>query len=105
MDVFAENPSALIDIGANLSHESFAHDLDAVVQRAQANGIVHMLVTGADAAGSEAAFALASQQPGIFSATAGVHPHHAIHYDDATDTRIRELASYPQVRAVGEMGL
>jgi Tat protein secretion system quality control protein TatD with DNase activity len=42
--------------------------------------------------------------PGKLFATAGVHPHHAIDYDDATDT-LRELAHDPEVRAVGETGL
>ncbi|MDP2286763.1 MAG: hydrolase TatD, partial [Pseudohongiella sp.] len=34
----------LIDIGANLGHESFDHDLPEVIQRAVAAGIVHQLV-------------------------------------------------------------
>ena len=38
-------------------------------------------------------------------ATAGVHPHHAVDYDDETELRLNELARMPQVRAVGETGL
>ena len=34
-----------------------------------------------------------------------MHPHHAIDYDEGTDTRLRELAGLPEVRAVGETGL
>ncbi|HLM52468.1 MAG TPA: hydrolase TatD, partial [Pseudoxanthomonas sp.] len=37
----------LIDIGANLSHDSFDHDRDAVLQRAHGAGVVQMVVTGA----------------------------------------------------------
>ena len=37
----------LIDIGANLTHDSFDHDRDAVLQRARAAGVVQMVVTGA----------------------------------------------------------
>ena len=95
----------LIDIGANLGHESFCHDLDAVLQRAQTHGVGRMLVTGASRAGSEHALALAHAHPGVLWATAGVHPHEAATYDDATDARLRELARDPAVRAVGETGL
>jgi TatD DNase family protein len=96
---------SLLDIGANLTHESFHHDLDAVLQRAQAHGVMRMVVTGASREGSEHALALAKAHPGTLFATAGVHPHHALDYDDATDAALRELALQPQVRAVGETGL
>ncbi|MBD8881833.1 TatD family hydrolase [Rhodanobacter sp. 7MK24] len=95
----------LVDIGANLGHESFHHDFDAVLQRAQEHGVERMIVTGASREGSEHALALAHAHPGRLWATAGVHPHHAIDYDDATDARLRELAQDPAVRAVGETGL
>lgn len=96
---------SLIDIGSNLTHESFHHDLDAVLERAQEHGVSRMIVTGASAQGSSAALALARSHPDVLFATAGVHPHHAIDYDDATDALLRELAGDAQVRAVGETGL
>jgi TatD DNase family protein len=95
----------LIDIGANLTHESFRSDLDAVLQRAVDHGVSRMVVTGASREGSQQALRLAEAHPGSLFATAGVHPHHAIDYDDATDTLLRELATHPAVRAVGETGL
>jgi len=95
----------LVDIGANLTHESFRHDFDAVLDRARAHGVMQMVVTGASQAGSEHALDLARAHPGKLFATAGVHPHHAIDYTDATDARLRELARAPEVRAVGETGL
>lgn len=95
----------LLDIGANLTHESFHHDLDAVLQRAHAQGVTRMVVTGASRDGSEHALMLARAHPGALFATAGVHPHHAVDYDDATDAALRELARDPAVRAVGETGL
>jgi TatD DNase family protein len=95
----------LIDIGANLSHSSFAHDLDAVLARAQANSVMQMMVTGADAQGSRAALALALAHPGRLFATAGVHPHHASEFDADTETLLRELHAHAEVKAVGETGL
>jgi TatD DNase family protein len=95
----------LIDIGANLTHESFQHDFDAVLARAHEHGVVQMVVTGASSEGSEQALALAHAHPGVLYATAGVHPHHAIDYHADTDALLRRLAREPEVRAVGEMGL
>ena len=95
----------LIDIGANLTHESFHPDLHAVLQRAHAQGVSRMIVTGATLDGSAQALELVKTRPGVLFATAGVHPHHAIDYDDATDALLRELARNPLVRAVGEAGL
>lgn len=95
----------LVDIGANLTHESFRHDLDAVLERAREAGVARMVVTGASAQGSEDALALARRHPGLLYATAGVHPHHAGDYSADTDTLLRTLAREPEVRAVGEAGL
>jgi TatD DNase family protein len=95
----------LIDIGSNLGHASFQPDLAQVLQRAQAHGVGRMVVTGASREGSLQALALAQAHPGVLYATAGVHPHHAIDYDDASDALLRQLAAQPLVRAVGETGL
>lgn len=95
----------LIDIGANLTHESFAHDLDAVLARARAAGVTQMVVTGASRAHSPLALQLAQRHPGVLFATAGVHPHHALEYSDECDAELRALHAEPQVVAVGECGL
>jgi TatD DNase family protein len=95
----------LVDIGANLTHESFRHDLAAVLARARAAGVAQIVVTGASADGAEAALALARAHPGILQATAGVHPHHAADYTAETEERLRALLREPEVRAAGEAGL
>jgi TatD DNase family protein len=98
-------PAALVDIGANLTHESFRVDFDAVLARARDAGVGQIVVTGASAGGSRAAQVLAQDHRGFLYATAGVHPHHAHEYDDDTDALLRELAAAPEVKAVGETGL
>ncbi|HET7586681.1 MAG TPA: TatD family hydrolase [Gammaproteobacteria bacterium] len=95
----------LIDIGANLTHDSFDHDRDSVLERARAAGVGTMVVTGADVSGSESALALARRYPGWLYATAGVHPHLAAEYDDRASSRLRLLADAPELVAVGECGL
>ncbi|HET7370093.1 MAG TPA: TatD family hydrolase [Gammaproteobacteria bacterium] len=94
-----------MDIGANLTHDSFDHDRDSVLERARAVGVGTMVVTGADVAGSESALTLARQYPEFLYATAGVHPHVAAEYGDQASARLRSLADAPEVVAVGECGL
>lgn len=95
----------LIDIGANLTHESFERDLDAVLERARAAGVAQMVVTGASREHSPMALELARRHPGFLYATAGVHPHHAVEYTDECDAEMRALHMHPEVVAVGECGL
>lgn len=94
-----------IDIGVNLTHDSFDRDRDAVIARARAAGVMQMIVTGASREHSPKALALARQHPGILFATAGVHPHHAIEYTDECDAELRALHAHAEVVAVGECGL
>ena len=95
----------LIDIGANLTHDSFDHDRDAVLQRARDAGVARMIVTGASREHSPKALALALQHPGELFATAGVHPHHAVEYTEECDSEMRALHAHAEVVAVGETGL
>jgi len=95
----------LIDIGANLTHPSFADDRAQVIERATAAGVTRQIVTGADLAGSHAAAALAAAYPRVLWSTAGVHPHHAAEFDPARREDLLELLRLPHVVAVGECGL
>jgi TatD DNase family protein len=95
----------LIDIGCNLTHDSFDGDREAVVRRAREAGVVQMIVTGASEAGSRAARELALGHPGTLFATAGVHPHRASEFDDASARLLRDLSREEGVVAMGETGL
>ncbi len=95
----------LIDIGANLAHDSFDDDRDAMMRRAAEAGVATMIVTGSSDASNVRAAELAAASPGVLYATAGVHPHHASDYTDASDALIRRLAARDEVVAVGECGL
>ena len=95
----------LIDIGANLTHDSFERDRAAVIQRAQDAGVKHIIVTGTSAAASAEAVSLAAAHPGLLSATAGVHPHHASECDADTLEQLARLAGTTEVVAIGETGL
>ncbi|MEM7254614.1 MAG: TatD family hydrolase [Pseudomonadota bacterium] len=95
----------LIDIGANLTHESFGHDFHEVLDRAREHGILQAVVTGTTVEGSEQALALARSQPGVLFATAGLHPHNASDWGPEVEAAFRTLAKSPEVVAAGEMGL
>jgi TatD DNase family protein len=95
----------LIDIGCNLTHDAFDKDREAVLERAREAGVVQCIVTGASEDGSRKAQELALSRPGTLFATAGVHPHHAAEFNDASEALLRELVLREGVVAVGETGL
>jgi TatD DNase family protein len=95
----------LIDIGVNLTHESFAHDLPEVLRRAHLAGVSRMIITGTSVASTREAIALARTDPHRLHATAGLHPHHASEFSPAVRDELRELAADPAVVAIGECGL
>jgi len=95
----------LVDIGANLAHDSFDEDRDAVIDRAVAAGVSRLVLTGSSAASNAAAFELARSRPGRLFSTAGMHPHHASDYTAAVHESIRALLQEEPVVAVGECGL
>ena len=94
----------LVDIGANLTHESFQKDLDTVIDDAVAVGVKQMVVTGACEESAQQATKLTSQYDRLF-ATAGIHPHHAEDCSSDTISVMRELCGLERVVAVGETGL
>lgn len=95
----------LIDIGANLTHDSFDADREDVIHRAEAAGVTRMILTGASEQGSREALTLAKSRPGQMFSTAGVHPHHAANYTDDVHKLLQSLTGHEEVVAVGECGL
>ncbi|OED40758.1 hydrolase TatD [Chromatiales bacterium (ex Bugula neritina AB1)] len=95
----------LIDIGANLTHESFNSDLEAVLNRAREANVSHMVVTGSDIKESISAIKLASCHPDVLSATAGIHPHYASQFNQEAEQQLQDLLNKPEVCAIGETGL
>jgi len=96
---------SLVDIGANLAHDSFDDDRAEMMQRAADAGVGAMIVTGSSDSSNARAAELAETCPGILYSTAGVHPHHASDYTDESDALIRSLVERDVVVAVGECGL
>src|ERR1700744_3003670 len=104
--VYVECPShmiasSLIDIGINLAHDSFNADREAVIARAVAAGVVQMMVTGSTGASSRQAVEMARTHPGRLFATTGVHPHYSKELTEELLADLRQLATVPEVVAVG----
>jgi TatD DNase family protein len=95
----------LFDSHSHLNLDAFSADLDAVIERAVAAGVVDIAVIGTDLADSIRAVELAAGRPGLLHAVVGVHPHAAAAVDDRTLTLLTSLAASAGVVAWGEIGL
>jgi len=94
----------LVDAHCHLGDGAFDPDRGAVLARARAAGVGHVVVIGTTPEDSERAAALATSRPGL-SATAGVHPHEARTWTARSAELLRALLARPEVVAVGETGL
>ncbi len=98
--------SPLIDSHCHLDMNNYEEDLDKIIERALAHGVKSIITIGIDETSSKAAIHLAKTYPFI-KATVGVHPHDVEQADDATFSRLKELAltNREHVVAYGEIGL
>jgi TatD DNase family protein len=74
------------------------------VETARAAGVDRLLSVGVDLETSRRSLEMADSLPGVF-ATAGLHPHDASTFDQASAAGIEELLHDPRVLGVGECGL
>ncbi|HUJ26929.1 MAG TPA: TatD family hydrolase [Myxococcales bacterium] len=93
----------LIDSHAHLDFEEY-DDLDAVIARAKAAGLVHVVAVG-QYPQPDRALQLARRDRAFFSATAGIHPHDAAQARAEDFDALRKLCADPDIVAVGECGL
>jgi TatD DNase family protein len=96
--------AALTDTHAHLDDEQLAADLPAVLARARAATVTHVVAVATSAGSSRVTAALAAANPGVFP-TAGIHPNHvagaaATDWDDVV-----AIAERPEVVGIGETGL
>lgn len=102
----SSSPSALrlADSHCHVGWEHFDDDRDEVFSRARAAGVERMIVVGTTPTTSRQALDLAEGEAGLFG-TAGLHPHDAGEFNEATRSEIRELCERDACVAVGETGL
>ena len=92
-------PTPVVDSHCHL-YDTRSAALDDVLAEARAAGVWRMLNVGCDAATTASAIAIAERHDDVF-ATAGLHPHEAVHGVDS----ITSFLDHPRVIAVGEAGL
>jgi TatD DNase family protein len=95
----------LFDTHAHLHFPELAPDLDGVLERARAAGVVGMVTIGTDRETNAAAVVLAERLADVH-ATVGIHPHDAAGASEDDFEAMERLArESPKVVALGEMGL
>ena len=94
----------LVDTHAHLSDPRLQDDLEGVLDRARAAGLVQMVAVGTTAADSARVIEIAVGHPGVFAAV-GVQPNHVAEAQEQDWSRIVELATHGRVAAIGETGL
>jgi TatD DNase family protein len=94
----------LVDSHCHLADSAFDADREAVIARAGAAGVTHVVVIGENPERAERARVIAENTPGL-SATAGLHPHEAKSWTAETGAWLARALADPAVVAVGETGL
>jgi TatD DNase family protein len=94
----------LVDSHCHLDFPDFAPELDAVVARAGAAGIGHMVTISTRVRRHAQVLAIAERFPNV-TCSVGTHPHHAHEELDVTAADLIERAQHPKIVAIGEAGL
>ena len=97
-----DQPTGLVWIDSHCHVES-AGGVDVVRRAAADAGVSRVVDVGTALGTSRVACENARSAPGLISATVGLHPHDASRIDDEWDALV-ELASAPEVVAIGETG-
>ncbi|MBU3179935.1 TatD family hydrolase [Clostridium psychrophilum] len=94
----------IFDSHAHYDDEAFDKDREKVLNGLNDKGVIGVLNCGASLEGARMSVELSSKYDFIYSAV-GVHPEYANIVNEKTINELRDLASYPKVRAIGEIGL
>lgn len=95
---------SLIDTHCHLDDPRFAADLDAVLSRATATGVVKIVGIGTDVKSSRAALEFSQRYPQL-PAVVGIHPNHLAEMGLTDWDELVALAGSPGVVGIGESGL
>jgi TatD DNase family protein len=96
---------ALIDSHAHLDYPQLADDLPAVLARAGAAGVSHVITIGVKLSTANAPKKIAESHDNVWCSV-GIHPHEAGNEPDACNIEaIRAAADHPKCVAIGEAGL
>jgi TatD DNase family protein len=94
----------LVDSHCHLDFPDFAPELDAVVARAEAAGVRHMVTISTRVKRHAQILAIAEKYPSV-TCSVGTHPHHADEELDIFADDLIRLSEHPRCVAIGEAGL
>ena len=94
----------LFDTHAHYDSGAFNADRKEVLSSMPDRGVELILNPGCELESSQTAVELAERFPFVYAAV-GVHPSDCGDWEDGTLLKLRQLASHPTVRAIGEIGL
>ena len=94
----------LIDSHAHLEMRQFKSDLEQVLEKAHAAGVIHIVTVGSTLPESRRALKIAEKFREV-SAVVGIHPHDAQDMDELAMEELGKLARRKRVVGVGETGL
>ncbi len=95
-----------IDAHCHLTGDEFEENggVEAVVQKAEANGVLRIVCSGFDLTSSQKAAALSEQFANVYFC-AGFHPSELFKYKEGDLDEIARLCNHEKCVAVGEIGL
>ena len=94
----------LIDTHCHLTFEQLAGDIEAVVDRSRAAGVVGWITVGTDPQHNRKVVEFANRFENMYAGV-GIHPHDAKDVTADTMAELKELARSEKVVAIGETGL
>ncbi len=94
----------LVDSHCHLDFPDFADDIEAVIGRASARGVGHMLTISTRVKRHDAVRVVTERFETI-TCSVGTHPHAAAEEQDVTLADLIRKAEHPKVVAIGEAGL
>lgn len=94
----------IFDSHAHYDDESYNEDREQVIKELKENGIVGILNCGASLEGARDSVKLSKEHDFIYAAV-GIHPEFADIVNDEVIEELKNMARFPKVRAIGEIGM
>lgn len=91
----------IVDTHCHLDDHRYDEDLEAVIKRAQSEGVERFVIPGADPRTLHRAVEISERFPSVYFAV-GVHPYDARVYDRVS---LEPFVTHPKCVAIGECGL
>lgn len=94
----------LFDSHCHLTDRAYITSIDEIIQRANTNSVNYLLTAGLDINDSLASIKIAEKYQNVYCSV-GIHPHDADKFQQSDIDKLKNLATNPKVKAIGETGL